>query len=171
MVCPIKRSSWSPYSVGALIGLLSVASFFALGKTIGTSTTFVKFAAALWQMVSTKPASEASYFSDYLQNKSWIDWQMMLVIGIVLGALLSLKCSKEKRQQTKALSVSQKLLAFLGGVILMFGARLSGGCTSGHAISGGFQLAVSGYLFMMGVFALGIPTALLLYKKCKMEKL
>ena len=44
----------------------------------------------------------------------------------------------------------------------MFGARLAGGCTSGHIISGITQLAVSGVLFGAAVFAFGILTAKLL---------
>jgi uncharacterized membrane protein YedE/YeeE len=171
MVCPLKRSSWSPYSAGALIGLLSVGSFFFLHKTLGTSTTFVKFSAALWQIFHKKSVLKTSYFSDYLHNKSWIDWQMMLVLGIFIGAFLSKKMNKRKLEKQTALSIWQKAIAFFGGVILMFGARLAGGCTSGHAISGGFQLALSGYLFMIGVFAVGIPVAFLLYKKFNVEKL
>ena len=52
-------------------------------------------------------------------------------------------------------------MSFIGGFLVILGARFAGGCTSGHAISGGIQLAASGYLFMLGVFALGIPTAFL----------
>lgn len=171
MVCPLKKSTWSPYSVGTLIGLLSVGSFFLLHKTLGTSTTFVKFSAALWQIFHKERAIDTSYYSEYLQNKSWIDWQMMLVLGIFIGALLSKKMHKRNVEKQIVLSTRQKAIAFFGGIILMFGARLAGGCTSGHAISGGFQLAISGYLFMIGVFAVGIPVAFLLYKKFNVEKL
>jgi uncharacterized membrane protein YedE/YeeE len=50
--------------------------------------------------------------------------------------------------------------SFLGGVLLLYGARMAGGCTSGHGISGGLQLAVSSYLFMAAMFAAGIATAI-----------
>jgi uncharacterized membrane protein YedE/YeeE len=52
--------------------------------------------------------------------------------------------------------------AFLGGVLIVFGARLAGGCTSGHIISGITQLAVSGLIFGAAVFGAGILTAKLL---------
>jgi len=51
---------------------------------------------------------------------------------------------------------------FLGGMLIIFGARLAGGCTSGHIISGMTQLAVSGVLFAAAVFASGLLTARLI---------
>jgi uncharacterized membrane protein YedE/YeeE len=49
--------------------------------------------------------------------------------------------------------------AFLGGALILFGARLAGGCTSGHIISGITQLSVSGLIFGAAVFGGGILTA------------
>ena len=48
--------------------------------------------------------------------------------------------------------------AFLGGFLIIFGARVAGGCTSGHIISGMTQLALSGFLFAAAVFGAGIIT-------------
>jgi uncharacterized membrane protein YedE/YeeE len=50
----------------------------------------------------------------------------------------------------------------IGGMLIVFGARLAGGCTSGHIIFGITQLSVSGFIFAAGVFATGIGTAKLL---------
>ena len=49
--------------------------------------------------------------------------------------------------------------AFIGGVLIVFGARLAGGCTSGHIISGMTQLAVSGFIFAATVFGGGMLAA------------
>jgi uncharacterized membrane protein YedE/YeeE len=57
------------------------------------------------------------------------------------------------------------VVAFLGGVIIMYGARMAGGCTSGHGISGSLQLAVSSWVFFLTMFAFGIGTALILFRK------
>jgi uncharacterized membrane protein YedE/YeeE len=56
-------------------------------------------------------------------------------------------------------------VAFLGGFIVLYGARLAGGCTSGHMMSGMMQTALSGYIFAVGAFAAAIPTAMLIYRK------
>ncbi len=55
--------------------------------------------------------------------------------------------------------------AFLGGFIVLYGARLAGGCTSGHMMSGMMQTALSGYIFAAGAFAAAIPVSLMLFKK------
>jgi uncharacterized membrane protein YedE/YeeE len=54
-------------------------------------------------------------------------------------------------------------MAFLGGVLLLFGARLADGCTSGHSISGGMQFAVSSWVFTAALFATGILAAFALF--------
>ena len=48
---------------------------------------------------------------------------------------------------------------------MLIGSRLAGGCTSSHIISGMSQMAVSGLLFGVAVFASGIPAALLIYRR------
>ena len=56
-------------------------------------------------------------------------------------------------------------IAFLGAIVLEYGAGIAGGCTSGLAISGGMLLAPSAFIFIMGMFASGILTAVLVYRK------
>ena len=53
----------------------------------------------------------------------------------------------------------------MAGFIVLYGARLAGGCTSGHMMSGMMQTAVSGYIFAAGAFLAGIPIAVLMFKK------
>jgi hypothetical protein len=53
-------------------------------------------------------------------------------------------------------------MAFFGGFILLLGARLADGCTTGHGISGMAQLAVSSTIAVAAMFAGGILTAMLL---------
>jgi uncharacterized membrane protein YedE/YeeE len=54
--------------------------------------------------------------------------------------------------------------AVLGGVLVMFGARLAGGCTSGHGISGSLQLAVGSWTFFIVMFVAGAATALVMFR-------
>lgn len=56
-------------------------------------------------------------------------------------------------------------ITFFSGVIVLLGARLAGGCTSGHMMSGMMQTAVSGYAFALAAFAIAIPTAILVYRQ------
>ena len=54
--------------------------------------------------------------------------------------------------------------SFIGGLLLLFGARMAGGCTSGHMMSGIIQGSVSGYIFAAVVFAIAIPTSIIIKK-------
>ena len=56
------------------------------------------------------------------------------------------------------------IVTFLSGFIVLYGARLAGGCTSGHMMSGMMQTAISGYLFTAGAFIAAVPTAILMFK-------
>jgi uncharacterized membrane protein YedE/YeeE len=55
------------------------------------------------------------------------------------------------------------LVALAGGIILGFGSRFAGGCTSGHGISGTLQLAVSSWVSAIFFFVGGIITAHIIY--------
>jgi len=54
--------------------------------------------------------------------------------------------------------------AFIGGFLIIFGARMAGGCTSGHIISGGMQLAASSMMFAVFVFTGLLITGKLFYR-------
>ncbi len=56
-------------------------------------------------------------------------------------------------------------VAFASGFVVLYGARLASGCTSGHMMSGMMQTAVSGYIFSAGAFLAGIPVALAMFPK------
>jgi len=165
----LTDKAWSPYLAGALIGLLQVPAFIFLGTALGASSSFVTVSASLAELVD--PGIQAlSYAGRYLDGaKNW--WQVALVGGIALGALLSATLSGTRRSApspvwARALGTNNAAarfaLAFLGGFVLLFGARLADGCTSGHGISGIAQLAVSGFIAVGAMFAGGIATAMLL---------
>ena len=61
--------------------------------------------------------------------------------------------------------VKRYVVAFFGGIVMIIGARLADGCTSGHAISGGLQLAVSSWVFLGSMFISGVAAAFLLFGK------
>jgi uncharacterized protein len=169
--------SWRPYITGALAGLLVVASVVVstqlLGKPkyLGASTSFVR-AAGLVEQAAAPAHVEAN---DYYQSKKVkVDWQMLLVAGIFVGALGASLIDKSFKIEAVPPLWSDRfgskvgvraVGAFLGGVVAMFGARLAGGCPSGHGMSGLMQLSISGYLAMAGFFGAGIVAANLIYRK------
>jgi len=172
----LKRPRWSPYLVGALIGVLSWITFAAMGKALGTSTTMVRVAGAIESAAAAEHVEKNAYFTKYLGTagapKPVVEWQFALVVFMIVGAFLAAKLGGTLRWESVPPLWAQRfgnsrlkrfLAAFLGGVILLFGARLAGGCTSGHGISGSLQLALSSWTFLVFMFGAGIATAMALY--------
>lgn len=171
-----KQARWSPYAIGAAIGVLSWITFAFMGKALGTSTTMVRAVGAAERVVAPGHVDQTAYLTKYLGTaaapKPVIEWQFALVLMLAVGAFVAARLAgsrfresvpdlwRQRFGESKALRYSA---AFLGGAILLFGARLAGGCTSGHGISGGLQLAVSSWIFIGTMLVSGIATAFALY--------
>lgn len=166
---------WNPYLAGALVGLLAIASAFAttkiLGKTnfLGASTTFVRAAGYIEQMISPQYVEANEYF---VKEKIKFDWQFALVTGILLGAFFSSVSDHSFKieaippiwkERFGSSVILRALEAFIGGAIAIFGARLGDGCPSGHGLSGLMQLSLSGFVAVSFFFGFGILTAHFVY--------
>ena len=161
--------AWNPYVAGALTGLVSIGSVWVAGKYFGASTTFVRGAGFLEKFFDPAKVAKMEYF---IKEKPIIDWQWMFVVGILIGAFIAASTSGSFRLQTvpdmwrERFGDNAKMrgaVAFVGGVIVMFGARLADGCPSGHGLSGSIQLAVSGFVALACFFIGGIIVTRLLY--------
>jgi len=170
-------SRWSPYIAGALVGLLAVASVLITTVTIdkakflGASTTFVRVIGYAEKAISTDHVADNAYFT---AKKVKVDWQMLFVAGVFIGALVSARLGKTAKLETVppiweerfgSNAFIRAIGAFIGGVILLFGARLAGGCPSGHGLSGNMQLSVSGLIALTFFIVGGVVTAKYLYRK------
>jgi uncharacterized protein len=171
---PFTLKSWSPYVVGAAIGVLSWFAFWSADNPIGITTAFEHTAALAGQAIVPQIEQTNSYYADRARegDSPKISWEWMLVVGVFIGAFLSAWLSGDRtRLQVPELwkerfgdSPAKRLVAaFAGGLLMMFGARLAQGCTSGHGISGSLQLAVSSWAFVAVFFAVAVGTAFLLF--------
>ncbi|MBW2590911.1 MAG: YeeE/YedE family protein [Deltaproteobacteria bacterium] len=172
----MKNKTLNPYVAGALIGILLVLSVIVAGKYLGASTTFARGASVIEKAVGI----DYSKF-DYFTTKkgkygpgSLPNWQLMYVIGIALGAFIASKLSgtfKAKAVPTMwkkkfgSSSLKRGIVAFIGGAIGLIGARLAGGCPTGHGLSGLSQLSISGFI-ALAFFVIGAAiTARMLYSR------
>lgn len=173
----IAPASWRPYVAGALVGVLAIVSVVVTTavldkpKYLGASTTFVRSAGLAEKSVAADHVDGSAY---YAKTKVKVDWQMMLVLGVLVGAFLASRIDGSFRAEAVPPIWKERfgprigvraIGAFLGGVVAMFGARLAGGCPSGHGLSGLMQLSVSGFLAMAGFFGAGIVVARLVYAR------
>jgi uncharacterized membrane protein YedE/YeeE len=121
--------------LGLLFGLVGAASIYVWGP-IGVSGTYPRVIGALARLFD--------------------------------GGFLAARFGKSKAPACEMVHAMERSTAvryrdaFLGGFLIVFGARLAGGCTSGHIISGITQLSISGFIFGAAVFASGIATAKLI---------
>ena len=167
----LSQKSWSPYAVGSLIGVLSWFSFATVDKPIGITSAFENSAALVIKGAAPAAAATNPYYTDP-EKSPRIDWEWMLVVGVFIGAFVSSRLSADRTQQTVpdlwrrrfGGSTAKRLTAaFLGGAVMMFGARLAQGCTSGHGISGALQLGVSSWVFVGALSVGAVGTAFLIY--------
>jgi uncharacterized membrane protein YedE/YeeE len=160
---------WSPYAVGIGIGVLSWLTWLISREPIGCSTSFARSAAMIEKLLRGQKVETKPY---YQEVQPVIDWQWMLVLGMIVGALISSLLSGDFSWQwvsdewAAAFGTNVLLrvvVALMGGVLLGFGARWADGCTSGHGISGTMQLAVSSWISAICFFVGGIVMAQLLF--------
>lgn len=161
---------WSPYLAGALSGLLIIITAWVSGNYFGASSCFVRTTGFIESLFTPERVDSMDYFIRFLPK---VDWQMMFVVGILIGAFLSSITSGSFRIQAVPDMWREKfgpgrfkrgVSAFIGGVILMFGARLAGGCPSGYGLGALVQLAVSGLIVIVCFFIGGIVVAQILYQ-------
>ncbi|MFP4185259.1 MAG: YeeE/YedE thiosulfate transporter family protein [Candidatus Natronoplasma sp.] len=170
MIMTLLRSDlWSPYIVGVGIGILIWLGFLLSNKAIGCSTAYTRTSGMGEKLIRGKKVEEKPYYKEFIPK---IDWEWMLVLGVVVGAFISSILSGSFRIETipeiwNDTFGSSLILRFtgalIGGILLGFGARMAGGCTSGHGISGTSQLSLGSWLALVFFFIGGILTAMIIY--------
>ena len=167
-----RSKAWSPYVAGVIIGLLQIPTFLLMDTALGASSSYVTVGAHIAGLFDGR-VGEIKYLASHMWGaKNW--WQVAVVGGIAVGAFLSMRLSGARRQTispvwaraTSTTTLAARApVAFLAGFIMLFGARIAGGCTSGHGISGMAQLSAGSTLAVVAMFAGGILTATLLLRR------
>lgn len=165
----LTLATWSPYIVGAGIGVLIWTVFLLSDHPLGCSTAYAKTSGMVESALSRGKAQRMTYYQKFTPT---IDWQWMLIIGILIGAFISAYLSG-----TFTVLIVPPLfgatfgtdpmlrsaVALLGGILMGLGARWAGGCTSGHGISGTLQLSLASWVAAICFFTGGILVAGFLY--------
>ncbi len=166
-----RDKGWNPYLAGGLSGLVSILSVWVAGKYLGASTTFVRTSGMIERLFDPDRIARMEYF---IREAPKIDWQWVMVVGIMIGSFIAAASSGSFRLQAVPDMWRERfgpgvgrraVFAFIGGIIAMFGARLADGCPSGHGLSGSLQLAVSGYIALACFFLGGVVAARIIYGK------
>lgn len=161
--------AWSPYIVGAGIGMLSWLTFYFSDKPIGASSFFAQVAGFIGKLTARRHTESLAYFKE---NPPRIGWEFAFVLATVAGGAIAALTGGEFVNEwlppmwIDRFGDSVALrggVAFGGGMLMAFGARLAGGCTSGHGISGTLQLNVASWIAVICFFVGGIVVAIPLF--------
>jgi hypothetical protein len=160
-----KENYWSPYLSGVGLGLTLLAAFVIAGQGLGASRAFAVGAGSGLKAILPAYTATLAYLSPYLERSPFADWTFLEVTGLLAGAFAGVLLSrgfKLRFDRGEHVSIGMRTLtAFGGGTIIGFAGRLARGCTSGVALTGGSQFAVSGWVFIIAMFASGFLFAAL----------
>lgn len=182
-------TQWGWRASGVLLGLTLVFAVFLI-KPIGVSTQYTLLDSVIrsgiesWSSPQNKDLNGAysdqdsplyDRFNTSIKKRfQHSSYGLVFVASMVFGGFVASRVNKKNSPKalaktgfTSAKKVRPKryLFSFIGGFLVLFGARLAGGCTSGHMMSGMMQTALSGYLFAIAAFVTAIPVAMLIYSK------
>lgn len=161
---------WNPYVAGFAIGLVLLAAFVVMGRGLGATGAFSAVLVWLISLASPETVEGNAIHSGYWNDGAPLSvFLVYLMLGSLAGAALSGALAARARVtigRGPNISDGGRLaLAFAGGFIIAFGAKLAGGCTSGQGLTGGSMLNVGSWAFLMAVFIGGYALAPLLRKE------
>jgi hypothetical protein len=159
------RAYLDPYLAGALLGVVLFLSFFVTGGGLGASAALSRAQTGILDWFAPGHVDRVAYFAELAggTRSPWLHTSIYMLAGTLLGGLASglwnRRVKVETRKGPRISTGARWALAFAGGVIMAYGARLARGCTSGQALSGGAVLSVGSWAFMFSIFASGYAIA------------
>jgi len=154
-----ERRYINAYLGGALLGLVLFTSFFLTGNGLGASGGLNRIIVYFEDLIAPEHVDRVAYLLKMAGGtlNPLDDWIVPMIFGTLVGGFVAgwwngrLKAVTNKGPQ---ISVRMRwAMAFIGGGIMGYGARMARGCTSGQALSGGAVLSVGSWAFMFAVFA------------------
>jgi uncharacterized protein len=152
------RPYLNPYLAGTLLGILVFLSYFVTGGGIGASAGLNRVQVAALDIFAPGHVDRVAYMAEMAGgsrnplNNSTVFLLLGAVLGGALSGWLNGRFKLEIRKGPHISNGTRLFLAFVGGFIMVYGARLARGCTSGQALSGGAVLAAGSWAFMFAVF-------------------
>lgn len=147
----------NPYVAGALLGVLLFAAFFLTGSGLGASGPLNRYLLFVMNKIMPDNVTQVPYLINMGFQNPLDDYFVFLGFGVLLGGLASgLIHRRVKLETNKGPRITVRtrwLMAFLGGILMGYGARFARGCTSGQGLSGGAVMSVGSWLFLLAVFA------------------
>lgn len=152
------RAYINPYLGGTLLGIVLFLSFYITGNGLGASAAINRVQVAILDVFAAGHVDRVGYMSEMggghrnALNHPSVFMLLGTFLGGTLSGLLNRRLKFETRRGPRVSVPARWAIAFLGGAIMAYGARLARGCTSGQALSGGAVLSVGSFAFMFSIF-------------------
>lgn len=154
----VAKAYVHPYHAGILLGVVLFISFFLTGNGLGASGGLNRMLVFVQDLFVPDHIDRTPYLLEMAGgSKNPLDsWVVFVGLGVMLGGFVSgWRNGRLKLETNKGPQISNQMrwmMAFIGGAIMGYGARLARGCTSGQALSGGAVLSAGSWAFMFAVF-------------------
>jgi len=167
----VKKPPLPWWAAGLMLGLIQILAV-GLNGPLGVSTQFVVADARIITQMAPEYAQNHPLISQEKYQKFGYGW--WLDIGLIAGAFAAAVLSWRWRlrlttiwwQTNRGKSIGRRLITgFIGGFLILLGARFAHGCTSGNFASGWAQLSLSVVPFTITMFVFGVITAFVVYPK------
>lgn len=148
-VAPRSSTLLHPVLGGVLIGVGQLSSVILAKKPVGVSAAYEEVGKTFWNVMEGRKLNqlpESIVFACGLMAGSWLT---MFYVPATWEALA--------RSEEPSL-----LFTLAGGFLLTFGARIAGGCTSGHGISGMANMSLSSFITVASMFGMGLLSGFVL---------
>lgn len=162
-----EPSYWSILPSALALAGVMVFIFATFGPP-ASSSGFVTTLKGLFLEVAPDYAARKAHYRMMPGPGSWL---MAFVLGMAIGGFVGGRTFRKRiedvpsawRERYGPSRLKRYAATFLGGFLILFGARLAGGCTLGLFLSGSTQLAISGLYFGVVIFLVAMVTARLVY--------
>ena len=135
---------------------MNIVNFTPISALTGGS--IIGFSVFLFFILNGRMTGVSGIASNFLISKNNRIDNLLFLIGLILGPLIYSYFTKQKIE----ISITNSLFLLIGGGILVgLGTRISGGCTSGHGISGVGRFSLRSIIATITFMIVGILTVLI----------
>mmetsp|Transcript_10936 Transcript_10936/g.12497 ORF Transcript_10936/g.12497 Transcript_10936/m.12497 type:complete len:398 (+) Transcript_10936:165-1358(+) len=154
---------WDPLLAGIVVGACQIPSILSSGGSFGMSSGWVIPSYFFASLIDSNVDENAPYLKKYVYS-IFANWQLLTAIGAIIGSYISSTLFPTPTLSSQALQFQRSagLSDFIGGFLLLVGARIGGGCTSGHGLSGIGLISTSSVVSVASMFLGGMATRALL---------
>lgn len=155
---------WNPYLAGVALGLVLLTAFVVMGNGLGASGASLRYGVAVVGAVAPQAVEAAPGLSKAWNGGHPLDfWLSFQMLGVLFGGFVgAYTAGRFKRETLRGPHISDRGrlgYALLGGTIMGAAARVTRGCMSGQALTGGALMSVGSWALMMSFFAGGYAIA------------